>query len=146
MCSRPRCGLPDLYPPGHLLHGRPAAGMVREIFPHLAVSGDDLPDEVSPGARFFQFARCARRGRDQSLDLEFIRIDHQPDHRLLIVGIAADVGQHAKARAFGRAELGGSEEEDGEENFHRETKEQSGTVPPSMLIGMLLETPVSLLP
>src|SRR5207249_3798430 len=108
-----------LDPPGEFLSHWPAPGVARELFPYLAVRRDDLADEFGPGAGFFQFARRTRRRGDQSLDFEFIRIDHQPDHGLLVVGIAADVGEHAEARAFGGADVRGGEEENGEEAFHR---------------------------
>ena len=53
-----------------------------------AVGVHDLADEVRAGDLLPEFAGRPRSGGDQSLDLELAGVDHQADHRLLVVGVA----------------------------------------------------------
>ena len=60
-----------------------------------------MADEIR--TRRWTVRRIARAdgGRDKQLQLELIRVVHETNHRLLIVGVATDVGQHGQAGTFG---------------------------------------------
>jgi hypothetical protein len=64
-----------------------------EIPPHAPIGFHNLADEVGLSELLLQFARRAGRRSDQSLDVDLVRVEHQPDHRLAVIRIAADIGQ-----------------------------------------------------
>lgn len=77
-----------------------AVSMLSEIRPHFAIRADNLADQVGAGDGGLQLTGRARRAGDQAFKVEFICVNHQPDHRLLIIGIAANVGEHEQPRAL----------------------------------------------
>jgi hypothetical protein len=67
-----------------------------------AIRLDDLMNEFRAGHRLLRFAGLASARGNQQLDIELVRIRHQPNHRLLIVGIGAHVRQHRQPRTLRR--------------------------------------------
>ena len=69
--------------------------MKEKVRPHLLIGVHDLADQVRSG---LLPVPEVRRG-DQSLDVELVGVEHQPDERLAVIGFgnasgqAADVGQ-----------------------------------------------------
>ena len=71
-------------------------------------------DEFGFGGLLFEFAESASSGGDEAFDLELVRIEHEPNEGLLIVRIAADIGEDEQARLFG--EGGSSQTENDNES------------------------------
>ena len=80
----------------------------------MPIGLDNLADQFRLHGLFFQLPLDTGRGRDEPFDLEFIGMDHEPDHRLLVVRIAADIredneprfirGRHGQARQDDRGQ------------------------------------------
>jgi len=70
--------------------GRIAAGMFDKIRPDLVVSFDSLVYLVRIDLR-------AHRRRDQALQIEFVGVQQQSNHRLLVIGISTDIGQNQES-------------------------------------------------
>ena len=85
---------------------RPPRGVPLQVGQHLAIGVENLANELRAGDRLLQFAGRAGAGGDQQLEIELVRIHHQPNHGLLVVGIRADVRQDGKARTLGGVEHG----------------------------------------
>ena len=68
-----------------------------EVGHYLAISGHVLLDHVAMNFR----AQVRGGGRDQTFDVELIRISQQPNHRHRIVRLVADVGEHDQPRLVG---------------------------------------------
>lgn len=90
-----------LDPGEEIVRFRPARGMAEEIRPHAAVGFDELADEFRPGDGLLEFTRGAGSAGDEAFDLKLVGIDQKADERLLVVRIAADIGEHEQAGAFG---------------------------------------------
>ena len=85
---------------------RPPRGVPLEVRQHFAVRVDNLANELRARDRLFHFTGCAGAGGDQQLEIELVRVHHQANHGLLVVGIRADVRQDGKARPLRGAEHG----------------------------------------
>ena len=62
--------------------------VLQQLRPHLTVGGDERLDDVGPHLVLHP-GRCRR---NQPFDVELVRVDEQPHHRHLIVGLVGDVG------------------------------------------------------
>ena len=116
-----------------VLGGREARFVHLQVVADLPVRLDDLADARRGGL----VALVDRRGRDEALDVELVRVRQEPDHRLRIVRLVLDVREDEDARP-GRRGIGdlrtrlcGRGEQRGREN-HRSGKSSShGRWPPS---------------
>jgi len=78
-----------------------------QIVTDFAVRFHDLADQLRLDDCLLQFAGRARCGGDQAFDLELVRLHHQPNHRLLIIRITADIREDNESRLgceFGSAD------------------------------------------
>ena len=109
-----------------VLGGGIAVGVLPQAGKHLAVCLDGLADEVGAGRGLLQLARRAGGGGDEALDVELIGVEHQADHRLLVVGVAADVGEHDEPRTLaGRRRRGACH---GSHREGQQGKQQAGEI------------------
>jgi hypothetical protein len=50
-------------------------------------------DEIDAGGGYSQFARGSGGGGDEAFDLELVGVEEQADEGLLVIRVAADVGE-----------------------------------------------------
>jgi len=74
------------------LSTRVALSVAKQVGADLAASVNNLPDELGLCNILLQLTRCSRSSRDESLELEFISIEQEPHHGLLVARVAAEVG------------------------------------------------------
>lgn len=85
------------------LGGRKAFNVAREVGSDLFVGVDDLVDEVGAGTRVLAFAGRAGGRGENAFEAKRVGVGEQANERLLVVGVAADVGGDEKAGAGGGA-------------------------------------------
>ena len=106
MCCAAAMRVAGHHPCAERFGRRPPRGVPLQVRQHFAIRVDDLANELRARDRLFQFAGRAGAGGDQQLEIELVRIHHQANHGLLVVGIPADVRQDGKARPLRGAEHG----------------------------------------
>ena len=133
---RPGDRLPRLDAAPQALGGRVAGVVQEQVGPHLLVGVHDLADQVGPD---LLAVAQVRRG-DQALDVEVVRVEHQADERLAVVGLGDPGGQAADVRQDDQAglvsvggpaltDVGRGDEQDGHEESGSHELTSSDTTP-----------------
>src|SRR5690606_3313472 len=71
--------------------------MKKEIGSDFTISPEYLPDQMRFHYSLLQFSRSSGSRGYEPFQIKLIEIQRKPDQGLLIVGVAADVGQDEKA-------------------------------------------------
>ena len=77
----------------------PTGRVLLQIRQDSCIGVDNVDNQLGPRYRFLQLAWCSGSAGNQRLDFKLVGIDHEADHRLLIIRITTDVGQDGKSWA-----------------------------------------------